>query len=54
MSIQAPKAVQEEPPFDVDVKLVTKAAPVVEEAPKKLTSPEDILAAIRKRQAAKA
>jgi hypothetical protein len=55
MSIQAPKADEDEPPFDVTpVKKPVAAAPVAEEAPKKLTSPEDILAAIRKRQAAKA
>jgi hypothetical protein len=55
MSIQAPKADEDEPPFDVTpVKKPAAAAPVAEEAPKKLTSPEDILAAIRKRQAAKA
>jgi len=55
MTIQAPKADQDEPPFDVTpVRKPETAAPVVDEAPKKLTSPEDILAAIRKRQAAKA
>lgn len=56
MTVQAPKAMQEEdPPFDVTpVRKSAPAAPVVsDEAPKKLTSPEDILAAIRKRQAAK-
>lgn len=55
MTIQAPKVEDEEPPFDVaPVKKPVVAAAVAEEAPKKLTSPEDILAAIRKRQAAKA
>ena len=53
--IQAPKADEDDVPFEV-TKPVAKAAPaeVADEAPKKLTSPEDILAAIRKRQAAKA
>lgn len=57
MTIQAPKAVQEDdPPFDVTTTRKSVAPAVAaasEDAPKKLTSPEDILAAIRKRQAAK-
>lgn len=53
MSVQAPKAVEDdEVPFDV-VKSEPKAAESADQAKKKLTSPEDILAAIRKRQAAK-
>ena len=55
VSIQTPKAAEEEePPFDVTPARKSVAASMAtEEAPKKLTSPEDILAAIRKRQAAK-
>ena len=55
MNIQAPKADEDDVPFEV-TKPMAKVAPaeVADEAPKKLTSPEDILAAIRKRQAAKA
>jgi hypothetical protein len=56
INIQAPKAVpaDEDPPFEVERPVTRVAAPTADEAPKKLTSPEDILAAIRKRQAAKA
>ena len=46
LTITPPKAAQEAPPFDVEPK-------ASEEPSKKLTSPEDILAAIRKRQQAK-
>jgi hypothetical protein len=53
INIQAPRASSEavDPPFDV-VKSMPKAD--TEEAPKALNNPADILAAIRKRQAAKA
>jgi hypothetical protein len=53
INIQAPKVTAEpvDPPFDV-VKPMPKAD--ADEAPKTLTNPADILAAIRKRQAAKA
>jgi hypothetical protein len=53
LNIRAPKVEETEPPFEVDSKPAAKAAPAAEEPAKKLTSPEDILAAIRKRQAAK-
>lgn len=53
INIQAPKAQDHEPPFDGGNTVSRAAAPVAEDSPKKLTSPEDILAAIRKRQAAK-
>lgn len=56
LEIRAPKVQdEEEPPFEV-IKPTPKAAPaaVSDEAPKKLTNAEDILAALRKRQAAKA
>lgn len=53
VKITAPKAVAEdEVPFDVSPN-TTQSASSAEEAPKKLTSPEDILAAIRKRNQAK-
>ena len=53
VKITAPKAVEEDQvPFDVTPS-VTQSAPSADEAPKKLTSPEDILAAIRKRNQAK-
>lgn len=54
LSIQAPKVADEEPPFEVTKPARAAADTSTEEPAKKLTSPEDILAAIRKRQAAKA
>jgi hypothetical protein len=49
ISVKAPMSTQEDPPFDP-----APAAPAADSGTKKLTNPEDILAAIRKRQSAKA
>lgn len=48
LNIRAPQAEDDEPPFDVDPKPAAKAEPAAE--PKKLTNPQDILAAIRRKQ----
>ena len=56
LNIRTPQAEADEPPFEVEAKPAAKSTPApaaAEEGTKKLTSPEDILAAIRKRQAAK-
>jgi len=52
LNIRAPK-VEEDPPFETEAAAKPASAPAGDDSPKKLTSPEDILAAIRKRQAAK-